>query len=272
MKIYKKYRSRRPVEALVPGSRVYLTLNSKWEQTGLWFKQSPMGKNTLGLLCRSMCERAGLTARHTNHSVRRTAVSNLLERGVHETKVQQLSGHKNLQSLNTYRTNSFNQQHVMSATLSSSLSSSNHQPSFPALTSPPEPISTSTVPRSTATPTAYPEPTLAIQAATPPTDLQNQFSTIDIPAFLDIAAQPTPASTVSNTTSLSTASSQSKIIARHTESMDIMNIINDDVLMDFANDPFMDISNSVPTSGRVPTLHNCTFNGPVTIHFHNGSK
>ena len=41
------------------------------------------------------------------------AVSNLLERGVYETKVQQLSGHKNVQSLNTYRTNSFNQQQIM---------------------------------------------------------------------------------------------------------------------------------------------------------------
>ena len=187
-----------------------------------------------------MCERAGLTARHTNHRVFRTAVSNLLERGVHDTKVQQLSGHKNLQSLNIYRTNAFNQQHAMSETLSSAFSSSNHQPSFPALTSPAEPTSTSTVPHSTAWHvTAYPEPTLAIQAATP-TDLHNQCPTIDIPAFLDLAAEPTPASTVSNTTSLSTAPSQSKIFARHTQSMDLMNIINDDVLIDFANDPFMD--------------------------------
>ena len=147
MRVHKEYRARRPVEALVPRSRFYLVRNPKWETTGLWYKQAPMGTNRLGLLCRSMCERAGLSARHTNHSVRRTAVWNLLERGIHETKVQQLSGHKNVQSLNTYRTNSFNQQQIMSYTQSKTLTSYKHLDTFPtinhssyqAITYPPEP-------------------------------------------------------------------------------------------------------------------------------------
>ena len=55
--------------------------------------------------------------------------------------------------------------------------------------------------------------------------------------------------------------------------MDLLNIINDDILMDFENDPFMDHSTS-PTNSipRFPVIQNCTFNGAITIQIVNGSK
>ena len=190
-------------------------------------------KNRLGLLCRSMCERAGLSARHTNHSVRRAAVSNLLERGVHETKVQQLSGHKNVQSLNTYRINSFNQKQIMSSTLSKTLTSSKHLDTFPTINHSSYQALTYNAPHTITSPPAIdPQPTLAIEATT----AQN-------------------------------------FVATSTQSMDLLNIINDDVLMDFANYPFMDHSTS-PTNSipRFPVIQNCTFNGAVVIQIVNGSK
>jgi hypothetical protein len=61
-----------------------------------------------------MSESAGFTARHVNHSGRKTVISNLLDAGCAPTEVAQLSGHKNLISLNSYHALSTERQKVMS--------------------------------------------------------------------------------------------------------------------------------------------------------------
>ena len=53
-----------------------------------------------------------------NHSVRKTSISRLLDAGVPENFVTQLSGHKNNQSLTAYKSASSSQQRSMSDTLS----------------------------------------------------------------------------------------------------------------------------------------------------------
>lgn len=73
-----------------------------------------------------MFGKAGLNAsRKSNHSARKTGIQSLLHAGVPPTNVQQLTGHKNVQSLNSYSTLSSNQQQQMSHILSKSISSNN---------------------------------------------------------------------------------------------------------------------------------------------------
>ena len=54
----------------------------------------------------------------SNHSARKTSISRLLDAGVPENFVTKLSGHKNLQSLSTYKSASLKQQRQISDTLS----------------------------------------------------------------------------------------------------------------------------------------------------------
>ena len=54
----------------------------------------------------------------TNHSVRRTTIRRLHDSGVPPTKLMQLSGHRNVQSVNHYEVNSLEDQRHMSEILS----------------------------------------------------------------------------------------------------------------------------------------------------------
>ena len=84
-----------------------------------------MGKNTLGCLAKTMSDKAGFSARHTNHSGRKASITNLVDAEVPATEVAQLSGHKNLTSLNHYNTVSLEKQIKMSTVLHSKTSGSN---------------------------------------------------------------------------------------------------------------------------------------------------
>ena len=73
-----------------------------------------MGKNTIGLIIKDMCTEAGIAGRKVNHSARKTGITSLMHAGVQNTVVMQLSGHKNVNSINNYSTASVNQQKQMS--------------------------------------------------------------------------------------------------------------------------------------------------------------
>ena len=60
----------------------------------------------------------------SNHSARKTPITNLLNSNIHPLHVSQLSGHKNIESLNSYHTASKFQQERMFQVLSSTISSS----------------------------------------------------------------------------------------------------------------------------------------------------
>ncbi len=67
-----------------------------------------------------MAASAGLSGeKTTNHSARKTMVTCLTKNSVPETQIIQLTGHKNLQSLNSYKKASLQQQKEMSHVLSS---------------------------------------------------------------------------------------------------------------------------------------------------------
>ncbi|CAH3140037.1 unnamed protein product, partial [Porites evermanni] len=66
----------------------------------LWYKSSPLGKNEIGKSMSTAAKNAGLAAQKkkiSNHSVRKTSIYRLLDAGVPENFVMQLSGLKNLQ-------------------------------------------------------------------------------------------------------------------------------------------------------------------------------
>ena len=124
VKIYKEFHKRRPKEACLPNSRVYLQPVRKpsLDNDDVWFVNVPLGKNTIGSIAKKMFADAGLAStRKTNHSGRKTAIQTLLHAEVAPTEVQQLSGHKNVQSLNAYSTLSTGQQQQLSNILSKSI-------------------------------------------------------------------------------------------------------------------------------------------------------
>ena len=111
--VYTEYRRHRPYSTLTDDSRFYLAVNHKYSGE-VWFKDQPLGKNSILTIYKRMCTEAGLEGQFSNHSARRTGIDIALAKDVHETKVQQLYGHKNIQSLNSYRVTSVEQQKEMS--------------------------------------------------------------------------------------------------------------------------------------------------------------
>jgi hypothetical protein len=86
-----------------------------------WFKEMAMGVNHLYGLTKNMiksCPSIQDGRKLTNHSARRHLVQKLQDRGVQNTQIMQVSGHKNVQSVNTYSRLNQNQQKSISKVLS----------------------------------------------------------------------------------------------------------------------------------------------------------
>jgi len=77
-----------------------------------------MGVNKLTSLMKTMVRKAGFERRLTNHIARKQMMQKLNDNNVPPTHITQLSGHRNLQSVNNYSTLSKEQQKNMSLILS----------------------------------------------------------------------------------------------------------------------------------------------------------
>ena len=121
VKLYKLYADKRPEEANQPNAKFYICKNpfyGKPQKNGnTWFIKQSMGVNHIGQLAKTMSEKAGLSGNHTNHSGRKTCITKLLDANVPPIEVAQLSGHKNLMSLNHYNSVNLNKQMQMSSIL-----------------------------------------------------------------------------------------------------------------------------------------------------------
>ena len=126
---YNLFKARRPQKANSPESPFSLTVNHQtWRQSQVWYKGSPLGKNEIGKFMSTAAKNVGLAAQNkkiSNHSVRKTSISRLLDAGVPGNFVMQLSGHKNLQSLSSYKSASIAHRRHMSDTLSRGSMSNN---------------------------------------------------------------------------------------------------------------------------------------------------
>ena len=105
-------------------SSFYLAVNNNLKaeslQTKDCFKVGPVGINKLNSLMSSMAQKAGINnERLQNHSGRKTIIQTLSENDIPPTHIAQLSGHKNLKSIENYSKVSTKQQMQMSKVLSS---------------------------------------------------------------------------------------------------------------------------------------------------------
>jgi hypothetical protein len=93
-------------------------IGNRHQNNNIWYMKSPLGKNEISNFRSKAAENSGLISKFlskaaenaglqrdggklSNHSVRKTSISRLLDANTPEIFVAQLSGHKNLQANNT---------------------------------------------------------------------------------------------------------------------------------------------------------------------------
>ena len=120
---YKLYAEKRPVDFCNPDDPYYIATvtNDKYPaKSARWFLRQPVGVNKLSSLMRNMAKGAGLSdsKRLTNHSARKYLVQQLSDQNIPPTHIMQITGHKNINSINNYSEISSNNQQRISHILS----------------------------------------------------------------------------------------------------------------------------------------------------------
>lgn len=123
--VYKFYAEKRPPSMKEADSPFYLSVNhfktSIYHELSncFWFKALPMGQNKLDAIMKDMCKAANITVK-TNHAGRKTLVQKLQDSGIPPNQIIQVTGHKNIQSVNNYSQLGERKQESISKILSSS--------------------------------------------------------------------------------------------------------------------------------------------------------
>lgn len=116
--IYNVYNSRKPKHMLADGKPYYLAINHmRKPNADIWFSSAPLGHNSITKLMKTAGVRAGIQRNLTNHIVRKTSITTLVQAGVPFSMIAQHSGHKNVDSIRHYAVASVGQQKVMSSIL-----------------------------------------------------------------------------------------------------------------------------------------------------------
>ena len=117
VKMFKTYLWRRPQDMMKATDPFYLTpLQNPSGQK--WFKRMPLGVHSLGNFMKNMAQAVNLPGKHTNHSARRTMITTLRHENISALDISQLSGHKNIKSIDSYSEASEEQQRKMSLLIS----------------------------------------------------------------------------------------------------------------------------------------------------------
>lgn len=74
-----------------------------------WFKNIPVGKNSLGKMIKRMCNNVGISEGFTNHSLRAYGATTLFHAEVPEKLIQQRTGHHSVEALRRYERTSHSQ-------------------------------------------------------------------------------------------------------------------------------------------------------------------
>ena len=124
VEIYKLYQAKRPDAYNAPDDPFYVSPVTKEKNPGSndkWFKCQAVGINKIGSLMKNMAVHipSSTGKRLTNHSARKHLVQKLTNSNVPPTHIMQITGHKNVQSVNNYSTISETQHQQISAILSS---------------------------------------------------------------------------------------------------------------------------------------------------------
>ncbi len=119
---YLAYRARRPARMLADESPFYLAVNIEVPKSEeqQWYKCSPLGVNSLRNMLKRMVEDSGLETdkKLVNHSTRKHLVQKLVDNDIPPTEIMQVTGHKNVASINNYLTLSDRKQQQISGLLS----------------------------------------------------------------------------------------------------------------------------------------------------------
>ena len=83
-------------------------------ETFVWYAKAPMGKNKLGKIVTTMASKAGLKGKLVKHSIRKKTVQDLHSAGIAPSMIFQVTGHKNVNSINNYAVADHNAQKRMS--------------------------------------------------------------------------------------------------------------------------------------------------------------
>ena len=107
-------------------------LGVKWKNfetnQGPWYYPKPLGKNKIGEFLSGVKTLNGINEsgkKISNHTVRKTSISKLLDNGLLPHFVRQLSGHKHKESLKSDHTASSKHQTAMSDILNDNMKNSN---------------------------------------------------------------------------------------------------------------------------------------------------
>lgn len=119
--LYKFYEAKRPENFSNTDDPFYVaavTNNKNPKPNEQWFLRGPIGKNKLANIMKKMAVTANLPGvgekRFTNTSVRKTLVQTMTDNNVPDNLQVYVTGHKNTQSLNNYRTLNDTQKHAIS--------------------------------------------------------------------------------------------------------------------------------------------------------------
>ena len=97
--LYLKFANHRPEEMKRPEAPFFLAINHKRKAADpVLYSRAPLGKNKIGEFLTKAAKNAGLPGNVTNHSVRKTCISRLMDAEIPVNYVAQLSGHKNLKA------------------------------------------------------------------------------------------------------------------------------------------------------------------------------
>ena len=97
-------------------SAFYLTPIKKTKST-TWYSITAVGHNTLSQTVKRLCQEAGIQGFKTNHSLRVTNATRLLQSGVDEQLIMTRTGHRSVQGVRTYKRVSEDQKLALSTVL-----------------------------------------------------------------------------------------------------------------------------------------------------------
>ena len=103
VKLFKTFISHRPEGMNLPESPFYSAVNQKLNEHSKLYKCQPLGVHHINGFMKTLSEIAELPGRKTNHSARKTTVQKLCNSGIPDSTVLQVSGHRNVHSLNNYK-------------------------------------------------------------------------------------------------------------------------------------------------------------------------
>ncbi|RHZ72480.1 hypothetical protein Glove_242g32 [Diversispora epigaea] len=100
---FQLYLSKRPIGS---DENLYLQVNPKWQESGIWFKKNHYGSNKLSKFMKKICQRTHVSIPEnflSNHSGRKTATQILHDNDIPEQTIMEITGHCSIQGVRAYK-------------------------------------------------------------------------------------------------------------------------------------------------------------------------